>query len=252
MHMALRIALFLLATSALSPASAAELTPHRAEYKVQISVVTGELDTELRATGDGYVATHVVKPTGLSRVISSGEIFVTSTFTPVADGVRPISYRAVDTIRNEPETKISFDWVNMVATGTVGDVPVEFQLDGPSHDAVSIQYELMYDLLNGQQTDSYVLFDVEKMRVANISVAGKKTVKTNAGKYDVVGIQHQKEGSSRITTLWCAPELDYLPVVIEQHRKGKRKFRATLNRYVPEVTPDRTPGETTTQAHRPQ
>lgn len=252
MQLALRIAFVLVATFALSAASATELTPHRAEYKVQISVVTGQLNTELKATEDGYVATHVVKPTGLSRVISSGQMLVTSTFAPVADGVRPLSYRAVDTIRDEPEANITFDWSTNLASGTVGAVPVEFQLDGRSHDAVSIQYELMHDLLNGQHSDSYVLFDVEKMRVANIRETGKKTVKTPAGKYDVVGIQHQKEGSSRVTTLWCAPELDYLPVVIEQHRKGKRKFRATLTRYRPLPIPDQTPGETTTQAHRPR
>jgi hypothetical protein len=110
----------------------------------------------------------------------------------------------------------------------------------------------MHDLLNGQHSDSYVLFDVEKMRVATIREAGNKNVKTPAGRYDVVGIQHQKEGSSRVTTLWCAPELDYLPVVIEQHRKGKLKFRATLTRYKPFPIPGQTPAETTTQAHHPQ
>ena len=58
-------------------AAATELTPHRAEYKVRIAVVSGQLNTELRATDDGYVATHVVKPTGLARVIASGEMLAT-------------------------------------------------------------------------------------------------------------------------------------------------------------------------------
>ena len=251
MKLALRLALVLLGTLPLSVSSATELTPHRAEYKVRIAVVTGQLSTELKATDQGYVATHVVKPTGLSRVVASGEMFVTSTFTPVADGVRPVSYRAIDTIRDEPEANITFDWSANLATGTVGDVPVEFQLDGPSHDAVSIQYELMYDLINRQPSESYVLFDVEKMRVAHIREVGRTTIKTKAGQYEVVGIQHQKEGSSRVTTLWCAPELDYLPVMIEQHRKDKLKFRATLTSYTPETTPGQTPAGTTTQAHHP-
>lgn len=246
MHLALRIAITLLATFGLSVVSATELTPHRAEYKVRIAVVSGELNTELRVTEDGYVATHVIEPTGLARVVASGRMFVTSAFAPVADGVRPLSYRAIDTIRDEPEANITFDWSNNVASGTVGDVPVEFQLDGLAHDAVSIQYELMHDLLNGRHSDSYVLFDVEKMRVANIRQAGSKTVKTRAGEFDVVGIQHQKEGSARITTLWCAPELDYLPVIIEQHRQGKLKFRATLNRYTPDLTAGQTPAASST------
>jgi len=40
-------------------------------------------------------------------------------------------------------------------------------------------------------------------------------------------------GSKRITTMWCVEALDYLPVIIEQHRKGKLKMRAVLSSYSP-------------------
>ena len=219
---------------------AAELTPHKAEYKVRVSIVSGQLNTELRKTDDGYIATHVVKATGLSRVLTDGIMMVTSEFSPVDDGVRAMKYHTVDTVRHEPETTITFDWADNVARGTVGDEPVELPLDGISHDAVSIQYELMDDLLNKRYSDTYVLFDIEKMRVAHIRVIGRKTVETSAGEYQAIGIEHQKEGSSRVTTMWCAPDLDYLPVVIEQRRKGKLNFRASLTSYTPldESEPD--------------
>lgn len=213
-------------------ADAADLTPHTAQYKVKISLLSGRLNTELRETPDGYVATHVVKPIGLAKMLG-GNINVRSEFTAAADGVRPVAFREIDTIGNEPETNIRFDWTTNRASGTVGEDAVDLQLDGLSHDNVSIQYELMYDLLNGKPDDTYVLFDVDKMRVANVRNVGTRSIKTNAGRYEAVGIQHQKEGSSRVTTLWCAAELGYLPVVIEQHRKGKLNFRATLTRYNP-------------------
>lgn len=158
---------------------------------------------------------------------------VRSEFTTAADGVRPVAFRETDTIRNDPETNIRFDWATNKAIGTVGEDAVDLQLDGLSFDNVSIQYELMYDLLNGEPDDTYVLFDVDKMRVANVRNVGTKSIKTKAGNYEAIGIQHQKEGSSRVTTLWCAAELGYLPVVIEQHRKGKLNFQATLTRYNP-------------------
>ena len=56
------------------------------------------------------------------------------------------------------------------------------------------------------------------------------------GRFDAVGIQHQAEGSKRITTLWCAEELGYLPVLIEQSRKGEVKVRAVLRDYQPAAT----------------
>ncbi|MCG8369994.1 MAG: DUF3108 domain-containing protein [Proteobacteria bacterium] len=235
MKRSIRFALVTIAASlaAASWTAAAELTPHRAQYKVRISVVSGKLDTELRATGDGYVARHIIEAAGLSRMLTRGRMDVTSEFRPEADGIKPVSYRSVDTIRKDPEQHIRFDWTSNEARGTVGGEEIRVQLEGVAHDAVSIQYELMRDLLNGGPDDTYVLFDLDKLTVTKVSAAGTKTVRTKAGDYETIGVRHQKEGSSRITTLWCAPALDYLPVVIEQHRKGKLNFRATLTSYVP-------------------
>lgn len=234
MKIRLYIALALMAVAAFSAplANAGDLTPHTAEYKVKISIASGRLNTELRATETGYVATHVIKPTGFAR-LRGGKMNVSSEFTTAADGVRPVAFHEIDTIRDDPETRIRFDWNTNQASGTVGDEDVLLQLDGISHDNVSIQYELMHDLLNGGPSETYVLFDVDKMRVANVRNVGTRSIKTRAGSYEAVGIQHQKEGSSRVTTLWCAPQLDYLPIVIEQHRKGKLNFRATLTKYSP-------------------
>jgi hypothetical protein len=209
------------------------LVPHTAEYRVKISVVSGQLKTELRKTDDGYVARHIIRPTGLSKLISSGSMDVTSTFSSANDGVRPVRFESVDTIRDDPDVDLTFDWASNEVAGMVGGDEVLLKLDGIAHDNVSIQYELMHDLLSGKASNRYTLFDIEKLRIANISDAGTKEIKTKAGTFTVVGIRHQKEGSSRVTTLWCAEELGYLPVVIEQHRKGKLNFRAKLLRYTP-------------------
>jgi len=221
-----------MAVLAMPDARAGDLTPHTAEYKVKIKVLSGRLNTELRATESGYVATHVIKPTGLAR-LHGGQMRVQSEFETAAEGVMPVAFHELDTIRKDPETRVRFDWSTNQASGTVGSEEVLLQLDGISHDNVSIQYELMHDLLNSGPSDTYVLFDVDKMRVANVRNIGTKSFKTKAGRFEAVGIQHQKEGSSRVTTLWCAPDLDYLPVIIEQHRKGKLNFRATLTKYNP-------------------
>lgn len=209
------------------------LTPHTAEYKVKISGISGKLNTELLRTRSGYTAHHVVRPTGLVKIFAHGKMDVTSEFDSTATGVTPVRFREIDTIRDDPEVNIQFDWATNEAFGTVGDEEVRLQLDGIAYDNVSIQYELMHDLLSGNFSDKYTLFDVDKMRLANVSNVGEKKIKTKAGSFMAVGIQHQKEGSSRTTTLWCAKELDYLPVVIEQHRKGKRNFQAKLVSYSP-------------------
>ena len=209
------------------------LTPHRAQYKVRISVVSGQLSTELRRSEAGYIANHVIKPTGLSRIITRGTMNVTSEFVSGESGIQPARFSAVDTIRDDPNVDLTFDWDLNEVTGTVGEEAVDWQLEGLAYDSVSLQYQIMHDLLSGEANKQYALFDIDKLKDVVVSDVGEKQVKTKAGRFSAVGIQHQKVGSSRTTTMWCVEELGYLPVIIEQHRKGKLKFRASLVSYTP-------------------
>ena len=211
-----------------------ELQPHTAEYKVKISVMGGQLKTELKATDSGYVATHVVRATGMSRMLTSGIISDRSEFDLADDGVRPTRFMSRDTIsRDKNHAAIRFDWDSGEASGTVNGEEVVSIMEQLAHDRISIQYELMLDLLQGEPSGEYILYDIDELKTLVVRNIGAKEVKTPAGKFTAIGIQHQAVGSKRITTMWCVKELDYLPVVIEQHRKGKLRLRATLKKYQP-------------------
>lgn len=214
------------------------LTPHKATYKIKISVLGGQLDTELRRTATGYSATHIVEPTGMSRMFSRGSIVETSDFDSAPGGVRPREYVSDDTLsREEEHARIHFDWDTGEARGTVNGNDVVSVIEGLAHDRISIQYEVMHDLISGNASDKYTMFEIDRLRPVNVQIIGEKTVEVPAGEFQVIGVQHQAEGSKRVTTLWCAEQLGYLPVIIEQHRKGKLQVRATLNNYTP------TPGQ---------
>ena len=209
------------------------LKNHSAEYEVKISFITGILNTELKKDAKNYTARHILEPTELSRVISRGILDITSTFQIVSGNVKPIYFKAIDTIRNKPNINLNFNWEAFIVEGSIGKESVKLQFKDVIHDNVSIQYELMSDLLSGTIKKQYRLFDTNKLKILNITQIEEKQITTIAGDFKTIGIQHQKEGSSQITTLWCAEELDYLPVLIEQHRNGKLKFRASLNKYTP-------------------
>lgn len=218
-----------------STASAgAELVPYVAVYRVEISIVNGELRTELRHTQDGYAASQVVQATGMSKLLASGKITDNSEFSVNGTLLRPARFVSNDEItREKTRADIKFDWEKGQATGTVNGEDYAADLDGVVHDRVSIQYQLMLDLLNGDDNDAYVLFDVDEQKEVSITRIGSRRVEVPAGKFEAIGIQHQSAGSKRITTLWCVKELGYLPVVIEQHRRGKLRMRATLAKFTP-------------------
>lgn len=226
--------IWLLASPAMAEIS---LTPHSAEYKVKISVLSGRLRTELRATDSGYEATHEIVATGISRLFAKGSIRETSHFAIAADGLLPTRYLSSDTLtRDKSRADLHFNWATGEVTGTVNDEAVQTILDDIVLDRVSLQYELMRDLLNGGPSEQYILFDIDKLKTLNVRIVGTKRIKVPAGSFDAIGIQHQAENSSRVTTLWCVEELGFLPVLIEQHRKGKLRVRASLRKYEPATT----------------
>jgi hypothetical protein len=208
------------------------LTPYSAEYKVKISVLSGRLTTELRPLADGYEAVHVIEPEGLASMLKDGEISEQSRFSAQDDGIKATWYRSEDSLSSDAtRAEVTFDWSANELSGTVNDEDVRIALDGIVHDRVAIQYQLMHDLLNGGPDDRYILFDIDEFKTLIVRNIGERSISTPAGDFQAVGIQHQAENSSRTTTLWCVEELGYLPVLIEQHRKGKLRMRAELKTY---------------------
>lgn len=237
---AVTLALVLCGTAA----AARPLTPHTAKYDVEISVLGGTLTTVMSAAGPGYMADSVIKPTGLSKLVAHGAIQESSYFVTDADGVRPRQYRSIDTLSTTDKyVSLDFDWREKRVTGTVNDEPFRADLDGPVHDRVSIQYQLMFDLLNGGASRQYLLLDGDELKQLHVKNIGTKNVKVPFGAFEAIGIQHSKENSSRVTTLWCVQELGYLPAIIEQHRDGKLQVRAVLTDYDPESSATQQPAD---------
>ena len=208
------------------------LTPHTAEYKIRISVLGGKLRTRFDATEDGYRAESSIEATGMSKLIAQGAIRESSIFSATAAGLRPQHYQSSDTLSKGGQTvDLQFDWDAGEVSGIIDGADFRAGLDGIVHDRVSLQYGLMHDLLNGIERTNYALQDAEKFKPLSITNIGTRSVQVPFGRFEALGIQHQATNSSRVTTLWCVEELGFLPVVIEQHRKGKLRLRAELTEY---------------------
>ena len=234
MSAALRLILPLLILVPAGPDAwaAKPLTPYRAEYKVRISILSGRLMTEFRRMDGGYMARSVIEPAGLANVLFNGTIEESSRFLAEDRGVVPEHYRSVDTITSDNKVmNFEFDWERREIAGTINEESYVIPLDGVVHDRVSIQFELMHNLLNDIRSSHYTLLNDEELRPIVVSTIGTKKVKVPYGEFEAVGIQHSTEGKSRVSTLWCVESLGYLPVIIEQYRDGKLRVRAELRDY---------------------
>lgn len=238
-----------LSALATAPAMGAGLTPHETEYKVRVSGVGGRLTTRLERQGSAFEATHILKPKGFASLFARGDVRERAQFEDLGDGLQPLAYEGRNTLREDSGAQLEFDWSAGRVTGMHYDegtrLEVDEPLDASVFDRLTMQYRLMQELAEGKtivadagdedsaaRTD-FMLFDGKETRAIEMTEVGERSIRTGAGTFATIGVQHQRIGSSRRTVLWLAPDLDYLPVLIEQYRKDEIKVRATLTTYRP-------------------
>ena len=208
------------------------LVPHTAVYRIKISIASGTLTTSVAEDGEGFRVHSVIEPKGWAGLFVHGTIEENSHFVATEEGILLMRYWSNDELSSHPKAMdFVFDHNAGVVSGTVNDERYSYPLDADVHDRVSIQYELMHNLMTGTPGTDYQLLDDDEMKQLKVSSIGRKKVKVPYGTFDAVGIRHQSENSKRVTTLWCAEELGYLPVLIEQSRNGEVKGRAVLAEY---------------------
>jgi hypothetical protein len=89
----------------------------------------------------------------------------------------------------------------------------------------------MTDLINNRLSSQYSLYEGDKIKKIETTNLGFKIITLDHGEYRAVGIQNQALGSSKLSILWCAEELGFLPVLIEQYRNNKLWMSASLISY---------------------
>lgn len=224
--------LLLFAGTTTAKMSENELIPHRATYKVKISVLSGEMLSRLDLVNGEYAVSSTINPKGLARLVASGSIQESSKFEIENGHVRPTNYDSSDSLsKNGGDVKMSFDWNANEITREVDKATSRSKLEPGAVDRASLQYALMFDLLNDRLRQEYVLLESDEDKKLVVTIKSKKSVTVPHGTYDVIGVTHSAASSSRETTLWCAPSLGFLPIVIEQFRDGKIRGRIVLTDY---------------------
>ncbi|MCK4587906.1 MAG: DUF3108 domain-containing protein, partial [Gammaproteobacteria bacterium] len=68
--------------------------------------------------------------------------------------------------------------------------------------------------------------DGGKLKSYDAVIQKTETIETPAGEFETIRVN--RDDGKRVTTLWCAPDLNYLPVRIEHYKKGDTKVNAYL------------------------
>ncbi|MFA5514656.1 MAG: DUF3108 domain-containing protein [Desulfuromonadales bacterium] len=207
-----------LAAGAIAPA------PFSALYAVYYrGIPAGELESTLQPNGpDEFIYETRVKPSPLARAFVSSKAVERSILRIDEKGVRPLFWVSEDgKPGNEKDGALAFAWDKQRVSGIVESEPVDLPAEPELQDRLSVQIAVMTALLRAEKVGEILQVSGEKIRRYSYQPAGAERIRTEAGEFETVLYESTRPGSSRVSRVWHAPALGYIPVRAEQVRDGK-------------------------------
>jgi hypothetical protein len=201
-----------------------ELNGFHAEYKLKYSMFSGTVVLDLRPTENSgeYIYEVDTRAGGIARVIISGEAKERTQFSYANGRVQPVHYYLNDGLKkDDSETDIRFDWPAATAHIKHAGKSLELEIETGTLDRLSTDISAILELRAGRIPGDYPIIDEDSITVYGYEFLGEERIKVPAGEFQTLKYKRQRPGSSRNTLIWFAPEADYLPVRVEQQKRGK-------------------------------
>jgi hypothetical protein len=231
-RLALVAAASLLTAHAAAEPTSNGIATYQAEYRVEYRgrfVGRAHMTVSYDEERDIYVFESITRARGLARLIAPGPITEKSHFVYEDGEIRPLEFWLDDGSRRGTDNlHIAFDWDRDVAIATDRQGETELSLRPGVLDRATMQVAVMHDMATREGPDRYVLADGDSLRTYEYTPTGEEVIATGVGEFQAQGFVQRREGSSRTLSVWGAPELDFLPVRIEQHRDGELQWSSIL------------------------
>jgi hypothetical protein len=211
--------------------TAASLEPFTATYGVEWRGMGAGTSTLELTQADGEIWSYRSRNTarGIFRLAFPQAITQMSVFRIEKGQVVPLRYEADDGSKSTArDVALEFDWIANRVAGLAEEERVSVPLQPGTQDPMSVQVALMRALEAGRSPESFWLIDKNELKQYAYVSEGATRMGTVLGELDTVVYRSQREGSSRVTRLWLAPSLGYLPVRAQQVRRDRVEFTMTL------------------------
>jgi hypothetical protein len=200
------------------------LKPFKAHYIADwkgINVAVSDIEMKPGDAPGEFVYRWSVAARGVFRVVYSDPVIQTSWFK-VEDGhIRPYKYRGE---QGGASVNVNFNWLDMRATGTSQNKPLDLRLEPGAQDLNSIQAEIMTDLHHGSLPKSFQILDKDQLKDFDYVQEGNARIRTDLGELDTIVVASNRPGNDRVLRMWFAPALGFIPVQAERSRHGSVEF----------------------------
>lgn len=199
-----------------------------ASYDVKKAGITiGETRRVLSRENGQYLFESITRPVGIATLFTNGQVVERSLWQFFQGQPRPMQYTFFNSgSKKKRNIQLDFDWEKNQVINIINNKPWTMPLEHGTSDKLLYQLRIMQDLATASGSLRYPVADGGKLKYYDIKILGRERIRTPLGTFEAVRLQHTKKG--RQTTMWCAQELDYLPVRIEQRKNNDSPVVAVL------------------------
>ena len=222
------------ATHALSqPEPPSQPAPFVATYTVAWhGVPAGTSTLELRETGPQlYLYTSTDKAYGIFRLALPHPLQQSSRFRIAAGKVEPLTFQAGGTGGND--VMAQFDWDAGRVTGMAKGKLLNLKLQPETQDPLSLQIAIMLELEAEAAPESFWMLNTDEIDRFDYVRHEESTLDTPVGKLRTILYTSHQPGSTKMTYLWLAPALHYMPARAEQRVKGSTQVALEVLAFKP-------------------
>lgn len=223
-----------------APANTCELPAWQARYNItKYGATIARLNMSLQANnGQAQYNLHT-EAVGLMAAISDEELTETSRLHQAEDQSWKLEkfsqQRAADKTRYQTFS-ITTDNDTLRAQGEYNGKPFSLNPQPPVWDRSSVQLALTCDLLAENKPHpayDYTVIDNGSITKYHFEYRGQENIRIADKKFDA--LKFERISGERSTLFWLAPTLSYMPVRMEQYKKGSLHLRMNLDIPVAEI-----------------
>jgi hypothetical protein len=210
----------------------AALQSYTARYQVSYRGLSGgEIEQSFhrgRDAGQWQYETRAF-PNLLGRIAISPQAHELSTMQVTPSGVRPTSFSFDDGSSSAAkDVRLAYDWTGGKVTGSANGKPVDLPLLPGTQDTGSVQAAMIAARLEGRKPQTFRIITGNRVHDYHYWSEGTQQVMTPFGQVEAEVWANQRDGSNRVSKVWHAPSLGYVPVQAIQYRKGTPEVQMKL------------------------
>ena len=209
----------LLLSSSLSPRAHAQLLQKGFESTYEVyhnSIYLGDTVRKLSKQKDGrWQYQSSTRAKGIIGAFIKDEIEERSTLEITPNGVKPFSYRYDQTGgKDEKHIYLDYKWAkNSLFNSHLNE---DLELLPGTQDLLSFVLQIMVELQSNKQSIEMPIADKDSIERYRLKVIGKETIETPYKSLPTIVLLSNKINGKRQFKFWCAPSLQYLPIVIKK------------------------------------